>query len=130
MRAMYGWISLSALAIFPLANTRVISTHHYATQVAGLKLGNGEVDGLEEAASQTLAQESIQVQRATEQLHMPLLQDRHITIRRWVGELVRNTLCPELLVQNNTTSYKDKRRKRTMQRRGERENNIQKQVQH
>ena len=78
------------------------SPYHYATEVTGLELSDGEVDGLDEVAAHALAEEGIEVEGAAQQLHMALLQDGHVTVGGWVRELVGAALCTEPLVHDDT----------------------------
>ena len=74
-------------------------THHNRAEVVGLKLGDGHVDGLDEAGAEPLCEQGVEVDGAAQQLHVTLLQDGLVAVRAWVGKLVWGTLHSETLVQ-------------------------------
>ena len=79
-----------------------ITTHHNATEITGLKLGDSQVNSLEHIGPQSLPQQSIEVNGPSQELDVPLLQDGGIAIGRRVGKLVGCGLSTKTLVQINT----------------------------
>ena len=77
------------------------STHHNATEIARLKLGHRELDGLQHVGHHPLPEEGVEIDGSSEQLHVSLFQDGHVAVGRRVRELVWLTIRPEPLVKVN-----------------------------
>ena len=59
-----------------------IKTHDNAGDISGLESGDGELERLEHAVVDSLADEAVQIDGAPEQLDVALTQERDVTVRR------------------------------------------------
>lgn len=96
---MEGWVGSKQCWLDPHDWCKV--TYHDTTEVAGLKLGHGQLDGSEHVRPDTLTEERVEIDGASQELNVPLLQDRHVAIGWRIDELVREAFQPETLVEVN-----------------------------
>ena len=80
---------------------RVTCTYHDPTEIARFKLCHGKLDSLQHVGPDSLSQEGVEVDRASQELDVSLLEDGHIAVGRRVMELVGLAVGTEPLVQVN-----------------------------